>query len=162
VEIKGVNVTYVCNGEAGPTTTSLPAGQTSTGVWSFVARGAQAFETEVEGVKESLKFGVTSTFADFSFPLRLPAEPAYHWIYPGEPADAACDGTVSQPEADPGTLCVYAGEVVNAGSGPDHQPVNLSFNTKDLRSGLVMEFPVEGGKEAYGFGTWAVTAPAAP
>ncbi len=128
-------------GPAGPTETFLPPGETQTGVWSYFGNG-QEF-----------------AYPSISFPLRV--DPAPVGPYLVEVGDAqspqaiaeGCPGTVEDPEADPGHLCVYAQNFVGnalhflAGTLP-----------ADPHSGAVLEFFMEPGEQNAGWGTWAVTA----
>jgi len=126
------------DGPPGPTTAILPAGETETGIWSF---------TNID---------VISGFSTITYGLRLKTdEPTPHWIpAPGNSSDPACDGTPAEPKADPGALCVYAIESANVGT-----PVFSANNQVDTQSGQTMEFTLTNkAAEAYGRGSWAVTA----
>ena len=131
-------------GPAGPTETVLPPGATSTGLWSF--RGKD----------------VTKEFMTISFPLRVLPAPQFsastNWISPGAPATTECPGTYQQPEAAPGQLCVYAKEIIDAGTNATQEPVEIGGFTADETSGLTGAFEIEAGKEGRGWGSWAVTA----
>ncbi|HVD38096.1 MAG TPA: hypothetical protein VNC15_04615 [Solirubrobacterales bacterium] len=125
------------DGPPGPTTAILPAGETETGIWSF---------TNID---------VISGFSTITYGLRLEDEVTTHWIpAPGTSSDPACDGTPAEPKADPGALCVYAIESANVGS-----PTFSAPNQVDTQSGQTMEFTLTNKEaEAYGRGSWAVTA----
>jgi hypothetical protein len=74
------------------------------------------------------------------------------------PPSGCTAGTVAEPKADPGNLCVYAG--IEAGStGGEHQifPVDNSLEGAS-RSGASMLFKGLGSL-AFVYGSWAVTAP---
>ena len=79
-------------GPPGPVTGDLPSGATLRGVFNvdFMAGGVN----EIEG-------------GSISFGLRLASEPAVVIIAAGEPSTAACPGSVADPQAAPGTLCIY-------------------------------------------------------
>lgn len=158
------------NGEDGACSESnptclLPSGATLTGDWSFVARGAETFETEVGGTATSHTLGVTGAYLEINFPLSVPsvadasnppgtkfiAEKDY--IGAGKPATPDCPGTFSEPEAAPGKVCVYA----KAEGGVSGGPVASNY-TANPKGGLILEMPLEAGVEAFGYGSWAVTA----
>lgn len=131
-------------GPPGPTETVLPPGATSTGLWSF--RGKD----------------VTKTFMTISFPLRVFPSPQFstgvNWIPPKAPSTAQCPGTAEHPKAAPGQLCVYATEIINAGTNAAHEPIEIGAFTPDGTSGLTGAFEIEATKEGRGWGSWAVTA----
>lgn len=131
-------------GPPGPTETVLPPAQTSTGLWSF--RGKE----------------VAKAFMTISFPLRVIPAPVYvtntNWIPPKGAPTEECPGTVEKPQAAPGELCIYAKEIINAGSGESHFPIEIGTFTPDETSGLTGGFVIEAGQEGRGWGTWAVTA----
>lgn len=126
-------------GPPGPTETVLPAGKTLTGVWSYFGTGQE------------------SAYPSISFPLRVEPAPTGAYLVENEGSPEAltngCPGTVEEPEADPGHLCVYIGNFTGnafhflAGQYRD-----------DPTSGVVMEFFMEPGEANSGRGTWAVTA----
>jgi hypothetical protein len=142
----------------------LPANATLTGDWSFVARGSETFETEVGGTTTSHTLGVAGTFLNISFPLRIPSvvdgggepkfNPDVNWIGEGGSSTAQCPGTAADPEAAPGQVCLYAERL----SGVNGLPSGANSYTADPASGLVVELALEAGVEAYGYGSWAVTA----
>jgi Collagen triple helix repeat (20 copies) len=140
----------------------LPPGALSTGTWSFRERGAQAIETEVEGVKNSYLTGSFLAWVSISFPLRvLPAPEAgagENWIGPGEPPSPKCPGSYEDPDAAPGQVCIYAAEVANAGALANHEPEEFATLRTDPSSGVTFAFAVEEGLQGRGFGTWAVRA----
>jgi Collagen triple helix repeat (20 copies) len=167
----GKNGTNGKNGTTGFTKT-LPEKETETGAWAF---------EPVTALYERVAI---------SFPIPLAAElPAEHVHFineragvqveePGEktPISSACPGTVHEPKATPGNLCVYAFtlhpetvEIEENGA-----PVEVSLfegwsNPGESRqagesdpggastAGAMMNFRAAEG--ATGFGTWAVTAP---
>jgi hypothetical protein len=149
VEVEGSGTKeYVCDGESatsGGPQTALQAGETQTGVWSF------------------LGINVFGAFSNISFPLRVEDVPTFHFIQapPATNTDPECPGSASDPQAEPGALCVYAVEMANAGTGPYR---TYADNQIDLNSGQIMEFKLDDKTaEAYGAGSWAVQAcPADP
>jgi hypothetical protein len=121
-------------GPAGPTETNLPSGKTSKGVWGFI------------------NTNVTHAYAQISFPLYLTAEPEPHYMPFGETPTTECPGTVLEPKAAAGHLCIYAKTIVNS------EP--LEFVSDDnFRSGFLFLFDLENeSADAEAHGTWAVTA----
>jgi hypothetical protein len=125
-------------GPPGPTETTLPPGKTSIGQWSFGNEDSFAYVT-------------------ISFPLKAAGGVGFQWVGPAEAntpgANPLCPGTVEDPEAKPGQLCMYAANLHNAGSAA---PTRLNLDNK---SGETVEFLASSpGGEFYGVGTWAVTA----
>jgi Collagen triple helix repeat (20 copies) len=127
----------------------LPPGATQTGLWSFSDKD------------------VFGTLFTISFPLQVEPAPVgrVHWIgkdawlEPGQSYDTGdCPGTVADPQAEPGEVCIYADTVENAGQGNTRRPVNIGAYTSDPNSGIVGEFEIASGAEGYGYGSWAATA----
>jgi hypothetical protein len=143
VEVEGSGVKrYVCNGENGGSGEAM-----MTGDWSFS-------DKEVLG-----------TMFSISYPQKLSGLVNYdaeNFIGPEEDPTTACPGSFSNPEAEPGNLCLYAQKVEAAGEGTDHHPFGYNAYTSDPFSGATFEFAIESGAEGYGFGSWAVTPPATP
>lgn len=157
-EVEGSgSASHVCNGKTGFVPT-LPAEETETGVWAFGALP-----------HSGTFFRVPITF---NLPLvdELPATNVHYInaankevIGPGEEAgeqvtSTVCTGTVAEPLADPGHLCVYTGEIFNAVlinafivKAAASEPSGAST------SGAVLKFFLSGAA-ANGVGTWAVTA----
>lgn len=152
--------TYACSGGEGPegpagadgspwAVGGLPAGATEMGTWA----------TYVINEKQ-----ITLAPISFNVPLAAGKKPIVHFVRTngeeelfGVPTGAAttCLGTVSEPTAPPGTLCVYAGAEIRM----TYQSSNgLTRAGASLRLLSTESFP-EGEKFAEGRGTWAVTAP---
>jgi hypothetical protein len=122
-------------GPPGPVETFLPAGKTETGLWSFNGKE------------------VASQFLTISFPLRVEPVPTAHFLSEGASPTTACPGTVENPEAAPGQLCVYTKTEFEVGT-----PTGTGAYTGDGNSGIVAEVPINSGAEGYATGSWAVTA----
>jgi Collagen triple helix repeat (20 copies) len=122
----------------------LPSGATVTGNWNFFIQGPPY------------------AFVSISYPLRLSTEVHRNYIDKNGNAkvgDAAnCPGTASQPEALPNNLCIYASEE----SSNLGEPTFWLEATGDVHSGQGFAFQITAGEEAYGIGSWAVTAACAP
>lgn len=151
--------TYACNGEEGSPWTELgvlPSAQTETGTWSV-------------GTKGTLYFGVvTLTAANVSFPIPLPApleEEEVHLIDGSSTTEEkeTCDdgageeGSVENPEADAGHLCVFVGELAGA---PKPSITKPNGSGGAGTAGAILSFePTADG--VLGWGSFAVTAPTA-
>jgi hypothetical protein len=126
-------------GEPGPTETKAPSGKTMKGVWGFTEKG------------------IEYAYAQISFPLFLTAEPEPHYLPSDWPAGAGaeekeqCPGTVGEPKAKAGHLCIYAKGLINASPS--------EFVSDDnFRSGFLFKFNLETEANfAEAHGTWAVT-----
>jgi hypothetical protein len=120
-------------GPPGPTETTLPAGKTMTGVWGFT------------------NTGVEQAYAQMSFPLRYQGEPEVHFMPSGEAPTTECPGSVSEPKAAAGHLCIYEKNSLNA--------TPSEFITDDeVHSGLLLVFNIENiANLAVAHGTWALT-----
>ena len=156
----GKNGTNGTNGQEGSPWTAggtLPGGKTETGSWTVSVSG--------EG---------TARMAAISFPIRLakalgPKE--VHFIGNAATKHTACPGTVAEPEAEPGNLCVYEtgmeGTKRNSEGSvayifPSSGFLNLRVSKEETTgagtAGAVLFFEGE-GSVASGWGSWAVTAP---
>ncbi len=96
-----------------------------------------------------------------SYAVPLASIPATHFIKPGSPAPAQCPGTVTNPLAAPGNLCVYADDFggTNLTGGQIYDPMLDSGTSGDrLGFGIVL-FQSPAGQNAFSNGSWAVTAP---
>jgi hypothetical protein len=132
-------------GAAGPVTGNLPSKATLRGVYNvdFVAAGAD----ELHG-------------AAIDFPLRLPAAPKVEVLAVGAPPTANCAGSVKNPTAAPGYLCVYKNLQNNS---TVFAVCNLdcdAFPTPDAEAyGAALYLHSTAAGRASVEGTWAVTAP---
>jgi len=127
-------------GPAGPITGDLPAGVTLRGTWG--AEGDAASSSSYRGSTQS-------------FGLRLPASPTRHFIADGGVPPAQCPGTVPNPQASPGHLCVYEGSNINNRSSV----VIDETNTGTGRYGFTFLIFASAAGNYWSYGTWAVTAP---
>ncbi|HEX2097251.1 MAG TPA: hypothetical protein VHF50_07785 [Solirubrobacterales bacterium] len=131
---------------------TLPSEATLTGAWSFANQPVgQVIEIPIS----------------FSIPLAASMAVAQtHEVYSGETAPSACaGGTIENPQAEPGHLCVYGkfvGADFAASASEDSIPTfsrpGATLGTAGVGvAGTVLQFMGEPG--AWGRGTWAVTAP---
>jgi hypothetical protein len=88
-----------------------------------------------------------------SYAFPLPASPTINVIGIGGGPTAACPGTVANPQAAPGNLCVY--QQRNDGN----QAFVVLNEVQGGRFGAVLYFPAAAGADYEYEGTWAVTAP---
>jgi hypothetical protein len=146
-------------GPTGPTGPIGPAGQT--GFTATLPEG----ETETGTYAASFKNGteIAEVYVPISFNIPLEqgkeAEAAYYITESSSPAETAiCSGSVGDPTAPEGVLCVYAGV---------REEINIHFVLFTLneqagyqRSGTVMLFAGNNTPQSLSVdGTWAVTAP---
>jgi len=116
---------------------TLPAGETETGTWGYVLA-----KEEEETVDIS-----------FTIPLKaaLP-EANVHIIKVAGEEENVCPGSSTEPEAEPGNLCLY----VNSPPGLTGTPTIPSFLVSRVSGAVIV---VSAGEEpSIGLGTWAVTA----
>jgi hypothetical protein len=121
-------------GEPGETgfTSTLPSGKTETGAWS-------------------VGIGTAGSYATTSISFNIPLATAATAVHYDEAETAACPGTVAEPEAAPGNVCLYAANTEN-----------ITFKVLSgfpyiWTGGVNLLFEEEAG--AFAWGTWAVTAP---
>ncbi len=156
------------NGKEGSPWTAggvLPSGSTETGAWLLYKNVGAAEEI---------------AFAPISFPIPLATkgsagvEPHFVGITEGEgeanenkalfeeiDGKKLCKGTVDDPGAGAGNLCIFAGEqlgqLTNAREGAVFSPSTRAFNEPGL-TGAVIYFESEHSGVMEGTGAWAVTA----
>jgi hypothetical protein len=133
-----------CDGETGFTET-LPSEKTETGAWSIASPNP------------------ANALVSVSFPIPLPsALDATHVHFVGESGAAPdCLGTVQEPSAEAGNLCIYysftsgtEGQIVRpAGTSPVDPTAGAA------RNGALLSFFRHGEEEVTSWGSWAVTAP---
>jgi hypothetical protein len=167
--VSATGVTYACNGKNGTTgfTETLPPGKTETGTWAFAPIRASAITGEVK--------------VPISFPIPLEAIPGptagalganqVHYIgVSGEEQfdettkgpSLACHGTVEEPSADPGNLCIYTRTLLPeaetlAASVFIFRPSSSATSGADP-TGAILNILSTETATVTGYGTWAVTA----
>jgi hypothetical protein len=127
-------------------TKTLPKGATETGAWA-------ALETSA-GFQQ---------FTPISFAIPLAAPGQAFFLTPvqiekeeGPGFDAGCTGSVQEPTAPAGILCVYAFELENVSKGF----IVFAGEPGYQRTGTVLRLETEVElSQALGNGSWAVTAP---
>jgi hypothetical protein len=88
--------------------------------------------------------------ASLSFGLMLSSMPTVHFIKQGDTPPAECPGTVANPRANPGHLCIFEENRQNAGDA-----VIVSVT----RSGAVFYVRATAPGDFHSYGFWAVAAP---
>jgi hypothetical protein len=160
-------VSIVCNGEEGSPWTAggtLPPGAMETG--AFSVQGSNETEAEVE-------LGLFSTVS-FSIPLASPLDAEHVKLAGGFPFPEACktfkldgeghfiNGTVNEPFARPGYLCVYFGPEQGGTFLERIEPLD-SFFVDNVAgagtSGARLRFEPPSEAFAFANGAFAVTAP---
>jgi hypothetical protein len=148
-------------GSPWPAGGTLPSGKTETGTWAISATDPAQAST-------------VSPYASISFPIPLPqaGEPESAFAFNQEKTEAedfgtsGCSGTVEEPTAPPGKLCVYTQFELGENVGALIYEVISPFKAYGV-SGAIMKGPglhpteIEPFQSASleAFGTWAVTAP---
>lgn len=131
---------------------TLPSEKTETGKWSVIA-----------GEKNTVIASIS-----FIIPLQKAlGKNEVHYIQ--STSTAECKGTLREPSAEPGNLCVYQGGVGGVTAGhhivPSFEEFSEEASTKHIiiegaaTSGAIVYFEKEGTGEPLVEGTWAVTAP---
>jgi hypothetical protein len=123
----------------------LPSGKTIRGVF---APGGSA-DTQGELAQESISFG---------FSIANGVNPVAHFIEAGAQPPPQCPGTVHNPAAQPGHLCVYESVFSNVSSLCVFNPVNNACGESAVR-GFGIQIFSDGPSEFWSQGSWAVTAP---
>jgi hypothetical protein len=121
-------------GEAAPYLETLPSGKTERGIYGIAGHRTGYFPG-----------------ATVSFPVPLATDPTAKKLAPGAPSTIECPGSVTQPEAAPGFLCIYA----------EAEAVPLDFFNvgAGFRNGFFYLMDAAEDADAENYGAWAVTAP---
>jgi Collagen triple helix repeat (20 copies) len=134
---------------------TLPSGKTETGVWGLAAQPGF--------IAKSVEFAYAPI--SFAIPLKASlAEGKVHILLPGEKGAGGktCPTTssVSQPEAEPGNLCIFEREgVFNLGGIGTYAPGTGEETGEVGPTGVLVQMTPTTKGEAIGVsGTWAVTA----
>lgn len=123
----------------------IPSGKTLRGVFAPAATA----ESTGDVAQESVSFG---------FSIGNGANPVTHFIEVGTPTPPECPGTVHNPAAQPGHLCVYEAGDDNVGTYCVFNPVNDACGASAVRGFGVFITAAQPGNFAMQ-GAWAVTAP---
>jgi len=153
-EQEGVKLTsasgtsYVCNGVNGANgqtgfTDTLPPGKTEKGVWTADARMDQTF----------YELGYFFAPVSFGIPLAAPLAEAEVHVEGEAGFGSTCTGSVANPTAPSGELCVYTILENSVYVGPE----GLSTGGVILMFEISGEKPTENKAPVVIFGSWAVT-----
>lgn len=154
----GTNGTNGTNGKQGapgePWTpnSQLPVGATETGAWTF-----GPFKAASTGSFFSSPY-VTAPIASFTVQLAAPLDAA-HVIYvkAGATTPEHCTGSVAEPGAESGYLCVFANEEVEIEGAVVEDPAHVGSDGAG-KAGAVGTFLAKSAAETFqARGTWAVT-----
>ncbi len=118
--------------------TVLESGQTETGAYGTEASATAAGQ-------------VNGTAISFPVPVKGPL--TRYWIAYGDTPPANCPGSVANPKANPGYLCVYESTYTNVNYRGTAQ---LGDNPV---KGAILEFTSSAAGMYWSYGVWAVTAP---
>jgi hypothetical protein len=125
----------------------IPVGKTIRGTWA------------VGGEVTGGSFGLDQ----ISFGFRMPSAPTARYINAGAVPPAQCPGTLAEPQAAPGNVCVYEAFVANSTDrgvfGP-HTSGGLFGDTSPYGTGVYARATATG--QVLAFGTWAATSAASP
>jgi hypothetical protein len=121
-------------GEPGPLLATLPSGKTLKGHY------------HVESGE-----GVPDAGQGYTYQLPLTAPATEHFLASGEKPTAQCPGSVEDPKAAPGNLCIYEG------TNHTNDSVSLGSEESKFGFGILVSRKAVGG--FWSIGSWAVTAP---
>lgn len=133
-------------GPPGPFPGTLPPGKTVRGEYEidYTITGATA------AGGDNISFGFTFASA-----------PTPHVILLGDPTPAGCaGGSVTNPQADPGNLCVYESSMNDRSTLSVFQESTGTSGLTDPWGAGVFMFSTAASGTAYSAGTWAATSPA--
>jgi hypothetical protein len=145
--VKGDKGDTGAQGDPGPFLETLPAGKTLKGDYHLGLTATAANQY---------------TMAAITFQVPLATAPTFNLISQGGPATANCPGSVANPQAAPGFLCLYEGASQNKGIGLQPQACSSAGgcggpNAAD-KFGVGLQVSSGAAGFAYSSGTWAVTA----
>jgi hypothetical protein len=173
-----------CNGEKGTKGTTgspwtaggtLPVGSTETGAWAFGPTNKPSATVTVPIASFTIPLAAKLTGGEACLGPVVSKECHVHFIspngkeatgFPEAPEEidptvtGACLGSVAQPTATSGNLCVYARSLTNvafAGAFGVIPPEEAELGAEAGRAGALMQFVMGSGTSGEGFGAWAVT-----
>lgn len=132
-------------GPAGPFPDGdLPAGKTLRGTWIANMTAAGPGDT---------------AFDTISFGFRLAAAPVAHVLGSGAGGTPDCPGSLTDPEAASGQLCIYTYANVNVLARFTCDPIaNSCGDSRTNRYGTTVRVDAAAAGSSYSWGTWAVTS----
>jgi hypothetical protein len=144
----GASTSKVCNGSPWTAGGTLPKGSTEKGSWSV---------TPIEAAYPPATFGRGA----ISFGIPLQSAPTVQYVKEGETGVEHCPGTVANPKADEGFLCLYAaaGEHLGTISNTFEEAETWAVGANLLFVNVCPGCPTGHDPGFVVYGTWAVTAP---
>lgn len=133
--LKALSADSATNATHAPYIDKLPSGKSLRGVYAI--RGTEA-----------------NLYGFISFPHRLAAAPSVHVIPMGTASPPQCPGTLSDPQAQSGNLCIYEN---NAGITSTFDPADPSAGPGAGPMGTVLYSAGPAGLDRAPYGSWAVT-----
>jgi hypothetical protein len=134
-------------GVPGPFVDTVPSSRTLRGSWVVSGTAAAAGEASEDSVP---------------FPFPLASAPSVHFVADSTAPPAECSGSVSDPQAAAGNLCVYQSAVhVSVTGVAVFNPLldTASAANRSSRFGFSVRATSSGSGSIRTSGTWAVTAP---
>ena len=132
-------------GVPGPLARTVPSGVTIRGSWAL------------------FQYATVGSFlgASASYPVTLPAVPTGLLFVPTGTTVGHCAGSVNNPTADPGYVCVYRGYSAGVQLTPNPFLDNPENGSRSIPSvhGFIVEDTATGTGTALDWGTYAYTAP---
>jgi hypothetical protein len=154
--------TTACNGSPWAAGGTLPAGATETGTWGTAGQPVVLFPKTVVLMDAPISFTIPLAAPLTDAPeCGEPSKPACvtHVIEPGGALPAGCTGSLEEPGAEKGNLCVFVAEAHNVVGFNVHAYKFLgepSLGTSKTGALLMLSTATE--EQMYASGTWAVTA----
>lgn len=137
------NADHATRADSAPLPSTLPSGETLVGNYYIDNKAAAANEYASDSI---------------SFEIPLASAPTPHVILKGGTAPAQCPGSVTNPQATPGNLCVYEGDSSNRTFVNVRNELTGADAADDPFGAGIWEYSAAAGESISG-GTWAVTAP---
>ena len=134
---------------------TLPSGKTEKGTWNLGPVTAASLPPFIGEFRV-----VGAPAASFAVPLAGALDEEHvHYIKENEAAPSGCGtGTVSEPTAETGNLCVYAGAEAGVESQSVIDPATGAKGAGTAGANLAAVTKREGEEQISARGTWAVTA----
>jgi hypothetical protein len=159
------------NGEKGATGSpwtaggTLPSGETEQGDWSLAATATATGQRLTSSISFVIPLAAPLTNAEKCGTAGKPACLS-HFIKEGGTPPSACPGTVQEPKAEAGNLCVFVKQEENTEphfgflffQNPEGTTEESLFNATG-KVGTNVEAQSKAAGPAFAYGTWAVTAP---
>jgi hypothetical protein len=140
-------------GPTGPLLDTLPGGRT--------LRGSYSFSGYYSGGAADPEYDTAPADGQISFQLPLSSEPVVEIVAKGEPSTTTCPGTIGEPRATAGRLCVYESAISNNDGLTAFNPeTGVHGSATRFGTGLFITGPAgPASLHRTSKGTWAVMAP---